>query len=343
MFKLTIAIPTYNGEATIGSTLDSVVSQAEEGVEIVVSDNASTDKTVEIIHEYLLKYSSLHYFCNEKNLGVDHNINLAVQRSKGEYVWLLGDDDEIAAGGIRKVLDVLQNNNDLAAIYVNFSCYDRETGKCIIERYLKFWNDIFCDNSDQFLSTVTICPNFLSSNVVCHSLWIQADNTRYIGTNWMQYGILFSILPGHSAYCISDPYVMNKGFKASEKIGNKGGVALEVILNLFDIIHELPRGPYSEKSVQKALKAVYRRIPRKVSSSRRNGLPLSWSLLKRLIKDFGLHPLFWLIDIPLLLLPCFAHFFIYKIYKNSFIALFYRKIESLSREIGNKARKRTRL
>lgn len=329
MMILTITIPTYNGEVTIRSTLDSVVCQLEEGVEIVVSDNASTDRTGEIVHEYLLKYSNLHYFRNDENLGFDRNVDLVVQRSKGEYVWLLGDDDEIVFGGIKKVLMVLQNNNNLAAIYVNFSCYIRETGKCITERRIEIYDDIFCDNSDQFLSTVMTCSAFLSSNVVCRSLWLQADNMCYIGTNWIQYGTLLSILPGHSAYCIAAPYVMNKGFNPGEKVGNKGGVALKIILNLFDIIQELPRGSYSEKSIQKVLKAVYGLLPRKISSSRRNGLSLSWSLLSRLIKKFGLYPLFWFIDIPLLFLPRFVHCFIYKIYKNSFIRYFSRKMSSL--------------
>jgi glycosyltransferase involved in cell wall biosynthesis len=315
MFKLTIAIPTYNGEATIRGALDSVVSQIEDGVEIVISDNASTDKTAKIIREYQLKYFNLHYFCNNENLGFDLNVDMAVRKSEGEYVWLLGDDDEIAPGGIKKVLKVLQNNNSLAAIYVNFSSFNREAGKRIVERCLPIWNDIFCDNSDQFLSTVTVWPGFLSSNIVRRSLWLQVNNRRYIGTGLLHYGTLLSILPGHSAYCIADPYVVNKSFKASTKEGNKGGVALKITLKLFDIIHELPRGPYSEKSIKKSLKVIYAVLPRKISSSRRNGLSISWPLLNSLIRDFGLHPLFWLIDIPLLFLPRFVHCLIWRTYK----------------------------
>jgi len=55
MFKLTIAIPTYNGARYIREALDSIISQLDdidEEVEIVISDNASTDQTPEIIENY---------------------------------------------------------------------------------------------------------------------------------------------------------------------------------------------------------------------------------------------------------------------------------------------------
>ena len=324
MFKLTIAIPTYNGEATIRGSLDSIVSQIEDGVEIVISDNASTDKTAEIVHEYQSKCSNLHYFYNNENLGFDLNVDMAVRKSDGEYVWLLGDDDEIASGGIKKVIKVLQNNNNLAAIFVNYSWYDRETGKYMRERNLLIWNDIFYGNSDQFLSTVSIYPRFFSSNIVRRSLWLQADNKRYIGTGWMHYGTLLLILPSNSAYCIADPYVVAKSFNISAKGGNKGGAALKIHLNLLNIIEELPRGLYSEKSIKKLLKLIYTLLPRIISNSRRNGLFLSWPLLNNLIKKFGSHPSFWLIDIPLLLLPRFVHNLIRRVYYKLYVYKLYR-------------------
>jgi glycosyltransferase involved in cell wall biosynthesis len=319
MPKLTIAIPTYNGQDTICGTLDSVISQLEKGVEILVSDNASTDHTFEIIRKYQLKYPDIHYFRNSENLGADQNIDLVVRRSNGDYVWLLGDDDKIVLGGIKKVMGVLKKYDNLAAIYVNFGCYDRKNGRCITERYLQIEHDIYCKNSNNFLSIVTICPNFLSSNIVCRQLWLKSNNKHYIGTNWIQYGTLFSMLPGHSSYCIADPYIMNKSFNASKKEGNKNGVALSILLNLIDIIKGLPQDSYSKESINRTLKKVYFLLPRKISSSRRNGLSLSWNLLKRLINEFGLFPLFWVRDLPLLILPQFVHYFIWKFYKMIFM------------------------
>lgn len=69
---LSIAIPTYNGAKYIREALDSIITQlddVDEEVEIVISDNASTDQTPEIISEYQKKYPFIKYFRNDENLG----------------------------------------------------------------------------------------------------------------------------------------------------------------------------------------------------------------------------------------------------------------------------------
>jgi len=320
--KLSIAIPTYNGAATIRETLDSIVSQLEDGVEIVISDNASTDETPEIVREYQSKYPMIRYLRNNENLGPDRNFDLAVRRSQGDYVWLFGDDDEIAPGGIKKVLEVLRSHNNLAAIYVNFSLYDRDSGQCLDERYLRIQHDVYCENSDTFLARVTISPNFLSSNVVRRSLWIQAKPMRYMGTYWVQYGTLLSIVPGHSSYCISTPYVINKG---RNRLGDKAGMALDILLNLLEIIQGLPKSAYSRDSVAKARKKARSFLPRKISYSRRNGLSVTCPLIKRLVHQLGLSPIFWLRDMPLLLLPRFVHQLLWRFYKLKLVNDIYWK------------------
>jgi abequosyltransferase len=121
--KLSIAIPTYNGSRYIREALDSIISQLgdiDEEVEIVISDNASTDETPEIIREYQKKYPLVRYFRNDENLGADRNFDLAVRRTEGEFVWLFSDDDRIRDGGIRKVVEVITKYHSVAAIFVNF-------------------------------------------------------------------------------------------------------------------------------------------------------------------------------------------------------------------------------
>jgi len=74
--KLSIAIPTYNGETTIRVTLDSIVPQLEDCVEIVISDNASSDETAEIVREYRAKYPVIRYSRNDEALGQTETLPL---------------------------------------------------------------------------------------------------------------------------------------------------------------------------------------------------------------------------------------------------------------------------
>lgn len=95
---LSICIPTYNGE---GSSLDLVLEAAVkitnhyEDIEIIVSDNCSTDNTQELVQSWIAKCSRLRYYRNEINIGFNGNMLNLANYSKGEYSWMMGDDDVI--------------------------------------------------------------------------------------------------------------------------------------------------------------------------------------------------------------------------------------------------------
>lgn len=97
---LTIGIPTYNGAPHIRETLDSILSQdpniLDSKVEILISDNASTDETELIVREYSSKHPNLiRYSKNEINIGFDRNLDMLFKKANGAYVWLMGDDDAL--------------------------------------------------------------------------------------------------------------------------------------------------------------------------------------------------------------------------------------------------------
>jgi len=110
--RLSICIPTYNRSAFLREAIASIIGQAAGApagtVEIVVSDNASTDDTAAVVGA-LANESPLpiRYFRNEANVGFDGNCLKAVERAAGRYCWLLGDDDLLADGALSVVLDAL--------------------------------------------------------------------------------------------------------------------------------------------------------------------------------------------------------------------------------------------
>lgn len=108
---LSICIPTYNRCDILNDVLSKYVnnSQFDNDVEIIVSDNASTDSTEEICRNYVNKYSNIKYFKNDINVN-DKNFSIVLDNAEGEYLKLLNDwiylDDE----GLKYIKDRIKNH-----------------------------------------------------------------------------------------------------------------------------------------------------------------------------------------------------------------------------------------
>ena len=106
--KLSICIPTFNRESYLRELLASIVAQADpEMVQIAVSDNASTDQTEQLVSAVREKFPNIVYYKWPTNMGADRNYLKAVEISDGEYCWLMGSDDYIPEGAVRRILSLL--------------------------------------------------------------------------------------------------------------------------------------------------------------------------------------------------------------------------------------------
>jgi glycosyltransferase involved in cell wall biosynthesis len=101
---ITIAIPTFNRAALLRGCVQSALSQTYGNIEILVSDNASTDDTEEVLREFDDK--RLRVLRQETNIGLLPNWNACVAAARGEYLVLLSDDDRICPWFLERCVDV---------------------------------------------------------------------------------------------------------------------------------------------------------------------------------------------------------------------------------------------
>lgn len=111
--KLSVCIPTYNRAAFIGETLESILSQTNGSIEVVVVDGASTDGTPEVVASYQKRFSNLIYHRGAQNMGVDRDMATAVELASGEYCWLMSSDDLIKPGAISNMLKEIQSGAEI--------------------------------------------------------------------------------------------------------------------------------------------------------------------------------------------------------------------------------------
>lgn len=110
---VSIGLPVYNGENFISEAVDSVLNQTFTDFELIITDNASTDKTQKICEIYAAQDKRIKYVRNKKNLGAAPNFNLAFQLSAGKYFKWLAHDDTIASDYLEKSVAILENKPEI--------------------------------------------------------------------------------------------------------------------------------------------------------------------------------------------------------------------------------------
>src|SRR5438128_323622 len=90
---VSIGVPIYNEAQHLAEALDSLLAQDYENIEIMISDNASTDATPQICEEYVAKDPRIRYQRNETNVGSFDNFNGVFKLARGEFfMWAAGHD-----------------------------------------------------------------------------------------------------------------------------------------------------------------------------------------------------------------------------------------------------------
>lgn len=112
MPHVSVGLPVFNGENFIRDAIASVLAQTFTSFELVIQDNASTDRTPEICAEFAARDPRVRYFRNPSNLGLAPNYNLAFQNSRGRYFKWLAHDDYLEPGYLAATVRALDERPD---------------------------------------------------------------------------------------------------------------------------------------------------------------------------------------------------------------------------------------
>lgn len=112
---VSVGLPVYNGQRFVARTLESLLAQDWPALELIVSDNASTDRTRDICLEYAARDGRIRYVRQETNIGACRNFHAVLQLARGEYFMWAGADDWWHRSCVRRNLEVLQSRPDVAA------------------------------------------------------------------------------------------------------------------------------------------------------------------------------------------------------------------------------------
>jgi len=109
---VSVGMPVFNGETYLEVAISSVLAQTFEDLELIINDNASTDRTAQICQDYASRDRRVRYFRNPQNLGAAPNYNLALSHARGRYFKWLAHDDRMTPTYLAKTVRVLDERTD---------------------------------------------------------------------------------------------------------------------------------------------------------------------------------------------------------------------------------------
>jgi glycosyltransferase involved in cell wall biosynthesis len=216
--RLTICIPTLNRGSFIGATLESIVAQATDEVEILVMDGGSTDRTQQVVSDFQRRFRSLRYIRKDfesaglnppttSSAGFDRDCNRAMELAEGEYCWLFSDDDLLKPGAIQTVLNATRKQYGL--IIVNAEVRSANLGRMLGPRRLLLTADrVYKPSENQNLFVdVGDFLSFLGCVVIKRRLWIAREKEKYVGSGFVHAGIIFQTPIPEDVLVISEPLI----------------------------------------------------------------------------------------------------------------------------------------
>ena len=119
MPQVSIGMPVYNGERYLAQAMDSLLAQTFGDFEIVISDNASNDRTAEICHLYQARDSRVRYFRNQRNIGAAANFNRTFHLSSAPLFQCAACDDVYEPFFLERCVAVLERESDVVLCHTS--------------------------------------------------------------------------------------------------------------------------------------------------------------------------------------------------------------------------------
>jgi len=213
--RVTIGIPTYNRAKDLSCLIDSVLAHMSDRfrgqIEILVSDNMSTDTTRAVVRDYGEKHPGLIvYRQNERNLGFSRNVDAVMCNATGDYVLLMGDDDALESNALLTLWDILDSHDDLGVVILGDTPYDPQLKTALadpVKQAGRRGGALYRPGIDYVRERRIFTPALVSGYVLKRTAWLQSGAADFYDTISIHILCAMRIILSHSLYVSNLPTI----------------------------------------------------------------------------------------------------------------------------------------
>lgn len=190
---ISIILPVYNGERYLAESIESILNQSYQNLELIIVDDCSTDSTKSIILSYAEQDERIIYLRNDTNLKLPASLNRGFRQARGEYWTWTSDDNLYMPTAIERMAEFLDGHPDIAMVYCDMDVID-ETGSVI--------KQLPVGNPDRLLYENIVYACFLYRKQAADMVG-EYDTSRFLVEDyeyWLRIYLAFQIAPIHECF-----------------------------------------------------------------------------------------------------------------------------------------------
>jgi abequosyltransferase len=301
---LTIGIPTYNRRPYLQCCVESIlasVARCEATIEVLVSDNASSDDTEGYLAALAANVAAVRVVRQAENIGAERNFRAITKAASGRFIWVIGDDDMLESEAVPQVVRRIRGG--ASCIVCNYSIRDKELTRVIAPHGLKPSTDLIMTSKEEVMRVFGLNLGYISSVVIERTLFLTLSDAEYESFTSYGFPFMYAVYVGLGVECnlgyIAAPVVVNRS-------GNSGGYDWYRYFVrgsglIFDRLVE--RFGYRRASVNTAkTRTVHQYVVREFAARRLSGADIA-GIPTLLFKSYWFLPSFWFFLVPIILMP----------------------------------------
>lgn len=280
---LSICIPTYNRSRYLQVSLAALIEQSESfhsDIEIVVSDNASTDNTEESMNTFRTQFSNLKYVRNTENLWYDRNLDNAIKNANGKYCWFLSDDELVLPWTIEYVLHLLKQYNDISYICLEVAWNN--------PKKIENTEITYVENGNTLLSVHGLVGGLISQNIIRRDLY-PSDVSKFYGNHWIHLSVIFEIIRNKPLLLINKSLLKGQRDICTWAEWWKAFITFSSLKNIIESWKEIG---YEESIINNLMWDCIKDLPKIVFSAKIHGLqktPENIAILRNSFSQYGMY------------------------------------------------------